>query len=349
MLSLHANVYAHPEGAATGPRRELRGLPLPTLVGPGGGPPPFLQVLPVTFEQMQAALAELPRCDCEPDGFFLLTGHTPEGVFWRLNGHMQEYQPEDADGPSMHRIELNGECPVASLDAVLRTIGWPKAQLAFELVREGVTLIEADFREYASQPATEGEPRRPDRGASRVPAPCRGRDDAALGTSALEANASYTPWHITFGTYGTRLHGDRRPTVDLEHNEYGTPYLPRNELRRRRAEDTLTGPPVHLSAEQRRLIERLLPEICHRGGWRIHTAAAQSDHVHVICDVRSEVHGEKVRRLIKRWLSEALNEKWPDPNRLRWWAVQGSNKAIKDESYLQNAIAYVEKQRTASR
>ena len=25
-------------------------------------------------------------------------------------------------------------------------------------------------------------------------------------------------WHITFGTYGARLHGDERPTVDRNHN-----------------------------------------------------------------------------------------------------------------------------------
>jgi hypothetical protein len=26
-----------------------------------------------------------------------------------------------------------------------------------------------------------------------------------------------TTWHITFGTYGTRLHGDYRATVDKKH------------------------------------------------------------------------------------------------------------------------------------
>ena len=31
--------------------------------------------------------------------------------------------------------------------------------------------------------------------------------------------------HITWGTYGQRLHGDARGTVDREHNEYGRPVL----------------------------------------------------------------------------------------------------------------------------
>ncbi len=150
MLRFQANVYKLPATAEEGTTRELRGLDLPTLTGANDGPPLFLEVLPVPFEAMQQCLMELPRCDCEPDGFFLVTGHTPDGVFWKLNGHMQEYQPEGADDPSMHRIELNGECPAGHLDMVLRTMGWPDASLAFELVKEGVTLAEADFRRYAA-------------------------------------------------------------------------------------------------------------------------------------------------------------------------------------------------------
>lgn len=150
MLSLQANVYALPASAIAGPRRTIRGQELPTLAGESGGPPLFLEVLPVTFETMQQQLMEMPRCDCEPDGFFLLTGNTEDGTFWRLNGHMQEYQPEGTDEPRMHRTELSGECPDGFLDMVLRTMGWPEAELAFELVQEGATLREEDFRRYAT-------------------------------------------------------------------------------------------------------------------------------------------------------------------------------------------------------
>ncbi|TWT99337.1 hypothetical protein Pla108_02740 [Botrimarina colliarenosi] len=142
MLKLHANVYAAPATTVAGDPVTLRGHALPTLRSEAGGPPAFLAALPMTFEAMQSRLMELPRCDCEPDGFFLVTGRE-EGVFWRLNGHMHEY-----DG-QMHRVELNGECPAAALDAVLQTMGWPEAKLVFELVKEGVTLAEQDFRKWA--------------------------------------------------------------------------------------------------------------------------------------------------------------------------------------------------------
>jgi hypothetical protein len=32
-------------------------------------------------------------------------------------------------------------------------------------------------------------------------------------------------YHITFGTYGTRLHGDERGTVERAHNVYGEPIV----------------------------------------------------------------------------------------------------------------------------
>lgn len=147
MLSLRANVFARPAGAVEGPSVALRGQDLPTLSGDASGPPSFAATLPVTFEQMQASLLELPRSDCEPDGFFLVTGHDEE-IFWRLNGHMHEY-----DG-MMHRIELNGECPAESLDAVLRTMGWPDAELVFQLVKEGVSLREEHFRLWARSPCS---------------------------------------------------------------------------------------------------------------------------------------------------------------------------------------------------
>ena len=58
---------------------------------------------------------------------------------------------------------------------------------------------------------------------------------------------------------------------------------------------------------------------------------------------------------MKRWLTQAMNERWvPGSGRpgslecgARGWAAQGSNKAIKDVAYLNNAYRYIAPQRTA--
>ncbi|BBO30404.1 transposase [Lacipirellula parvula] len=156
---------------------------------------------------------------------------------------------------------------------------------------------------------------------------------------------SRTPWHITWGTYGTRLHGSVRPTVEREHNKRGEAFVPANAQREQAIRKILNFPPVVFTGVQREFIEAALPAVCERGGWTYRIAAAAGDHVHILCDIVPAIHGEKVRRLLKRWLGEALSTEWPLPAKATWWAEEGSNLAVKDEAYLNNVYRYIAKQR----
>src|ERR1041384_6201116 len=137
-----------------------------------------------------------------------------------------------------------------------------------------------------------------------------------------------TRWHITFGTYGCRLHGGFRATVDRKHNTRGEEYVgeaPRREAFERSA---LTGEPVFLTTEQQLFVQSVVPGLCERGGWSLVECSAASDHVHVILDADPSIHGRRIRPLLKRWLSQALNERWPGTRRsdgMTWWAEGGSN------------------------
>jgi REP element-mobilizing transposase RayT len=155
-----------------------------------------------------------------------------------------------------------------------------------------------------------------------------------------------TTWHITFGTYGARLHGGDRPTVDRKHSELGEEIVERDEDLEERKRRQLRGPPIHLTIEQRRFIQNEIPLICERGGWTLRICSADHDHVHVLLDIDPAIHGEKVRRLIKRWLTQALDRRWERPKGGSWWAEQGSNKVVGDAEYLANVYEYIEKQRT---
>jgi hypothetical protein len=155
-----------------------------------------------------------------------------------------------------------------------------------------------------------------------------------------------TTWHITWGTYGTRLHGGVRPTVDKDQNKFGEEFIGRDPNREDRARMQMVAEALYLSVSQREFVEAELPRICNRGGWSYRVCAAGPDHVHLLCDILPEIHGEKVRRLVKRWLGQALSLRWPLEEHPRWWADEGSNKAVKDEKYLNSAFAYVPKQRT---
>ena len=59
-----------------------------------------------------------------------------------------------------------------------------------------------------------------------------------------------TAWDITFGTYGARLHGDPRLTVDRIHNEFNGPYVepsaPRHALATHRL--AMAPPALHPQA-----------------------------------------------------------------------------------------------------
>jgi hypothetical protein len=90
----------------------------------------------------------------------------------------------------------------------------------------------------------------------------------------------------------------------------------------------------YLTLEQCASAEAEVPTICARGGWTYRTCAVGPDHVHILCDLPRDVHGEKVRRLVKRWLGQKLSQRWPLPPDPTWWAEEGSNKAIRDQRYL---------------
>jgi hypothetical protein len=139
----HVNLFALPTAASSGASVELRGSTLPTLRRPDGTPLTFDAYLPVTFDEVLAALLKLPRLDAEPDGFFVLAGGAGP-THWAVSGQLFDF------GGRLHRVELNGHCPAESFDALLACFGWPAAPLAFELVEAGVALDEAAFRSYAS-------------------------------------------------------------------------------------------------------------------------------------------------------------------------------------------------------
>jgi hypothetical protein len=141
-LRFHANIFARPPHAAEGIPTTLRGLTLPTF-----RPQTFDAFFPATFEEAYDALAKLPRVDIEPDGFFVISGDI-DGRRWQLDGHLYDF------GDRLHRVELHGDCPPESLDAILACFGWPQTPLAFELVMEGVALDEAAFRQFAAVPPT---------------------------------------------------------------------------------------------------------------------------------------------------------------------------------------------------
>jgi len=148
-------------------------------------------------------------------------------------------------------------------------------------------------------------------------------------------------YHFTFGTYGTRLHGGERPTVDRMNNQYGMPFVERDVERVDRERSLMRYDAIRLHSFERELIEGLLPEICLELGWQYHVAAAQIDHVHVLATAEGD--SKTCRRLLKRLLTQRLNQQ---QHRERWWAKGGSIRWVWKREYFRSAYNYIERQRT---
>jgi len=147
-------------------------------------------------------------------------------------------------------------------------------------------------------------------------------------------------FHITWGTYGARLHGSSKPHVDRDHNEYGAPLAPADPDREKESRERMTSEPVKLTLEQRQLVEQAIRDVAARYGWVVHSIAVQSDHVHVVITAPRE--GQQLRDAVKAVASRALNKQF---GARTWWAEKGSAKYLWERDYFENARDYVRDQR----
>jgi hypothetical protein len=100
--------------------------------------------LAASFEATLTQLSQLDRLFIEPDGSFVWRGSDSGGSDWQVDGSLVD------QGEALAYVELKGSCPEEQLDELLRSLGWPQHQLAFQLPRRGVVLSESEFRGLAA-------------------------------------------------------------------------------------------------------------------------------------------------------------------------------------------------------
>ena len=152
---------------------------------------------------------------------------------------------------------------------------------------------------------------------------------------------SVIAYHITIGTYGSRLHGGVAPTVERPHNKVGEPFVTIDPKRETTMREKMKESTCYFSEEQRLYVESIIPEICRQGDWTYHIAACQDDHIHLL--VSANVEPKAIRRWFKTWLTQSLNKQYGTRS---WFVESGSTKWINDERYFQSAFGYIQKQRT---
>jgi REP element-mobilizing transposase RayT len=145
---------------------------------------------------------------------------------------------------------------------------------------------------------------------------------------------------ITFRTYGTWLHGDKRGSVDRFHNRFGAPRISHNERWQKYNRKALSQPPVKLRRRQRSAIEEAIRETCKIRKWGFWVTNIRSNHVHTV--VSAPCKPEKILAAFKANATRKLRESGCWHSSRSPWVDRGSKKYLWTERDVINAVVYVE-------
>jgi valyl-tRNA synthetase len=166
------------------------------------------------------------------------------------------------------------------------------------------------------------------------------RPDLASTSPDRKGGVSERPWTsylITFATYGTWLHGDRRGSVDDESNLPGTPCLPSDPQREAFETGALKHDPVTLNAADRHHVAEAIRGVCAFRGWTLNACNVRSNHVHVV--VGAPETPERVMNDFKSYATRQLREHGLERERV--WARHGSTRYLNDRAAFDGALRYV--------
>ncbi|MBU1260790.1 MAG: transposase [Planctomycetes bacterium] len=143
---------------------------------------------------------------------------------------------------------------------------------------------------------------------------------------------------ITFTSYGTWLHGDKRNSVNDEHNRVGEEFVPRNSGLNTKEQSLLKHPPIKLNASCRNAVLQAILEVCKFRGWFAHSVHVRANHVHIV--VSGQEKPEKMMRDFKGYATRAI-KKSPEISAEKYWTKHGSTKYIRTKARLHSSIEYV--------
>jgi REP element-mobilizing transposase RayT len=145
---------------------------------------------------------------------------------------------------------------------------------------------------------------------------------------------------ITFRSYGTWLHGDKRGSVDRFHNRFGTPRIPPNQEWEKHNRNLLSQSPVKLSRHQRKTIEEAIRETCKIRKWEFWVTNIRTNHIHTV--VSAPCKPEKILNAFKANATRKLREAGCWNSSRSPWVEKGSKRYLWTEQDLINAVVYVE-------
>ena len=146
-------------------------------------------------------------------------------------------------------------------------------------------------------------------------------------------------YFISFRTYATWLHGDRRGSIDRFHNRYREPYIPPNDKWRRYNEQRLRVKPLTLKAGHRTSTEAAIRETCKIRNWLLLAINVRTNHIHTV--VSANRKAGLVLNAFKANATRRLRQDGLWPHSFSPWADKGSKRRLWNEQSVARAIDYV--------
>jgi len=144
---------------------------------------------------------------------------------------------------------------------------------------------------------------------------------------------------ITFTTYGTRLHGDDRGSVNTNNNLHQTPYLNENRQINQWQRQLLRAEPLILSTPHRKIVHRMIENAARHNGWDIRALNVRTNHVHVV--IAGDATPEFIMNSLKSKSTRGLKEHGIIRENGTYWTRHGSTEYLWTAQEVGAACHYV--------
>jgi REP element-mobilizing transposase RayT len=148
-------------------------------------------------------------------------------------------------------------------------------------------------------------------------------------------------YFLTFGTYGSRLHGDARGSIDRHHIPLDRDDFRRNFERRLMA----SGESFEIQPKHREVLERAFAETAAARALTIRALNVRLAHIHIVLsgELRPEAMLQALKANGTRWLRAHAEV----PAGQRVWARHGSTRYLWTVDDLEAAVDYTMNQQGA--
>jgi REP element-mobilizing transposase RayT len=144
---------------------------------------------------------------------------------------------------------------------------------------------------------------------------------------------------ITFTTYGTRLHGDPRGSVNREHNRHQEPCLQQNAQIQNWQTGTLKVPPLKLDRAGRLAVHEAIEAVLDNNSWELRALNVRTNHVHVV--IAADTEPEPIMNSLKSWATRRLKCAGVNRPNGTYWTRHGSTEYLWTPDAVSAACRYV--------